>query len=69
MRIKFKFLSILIFSLFVGLFFTKTAFADSFTLSGSVKDSSGTAISGSTISVNDANSDSTTTDSSGNYTL
>src|SRR5581483_13369 len=32
-------------------------------------DSSGNAISGSTVTVNDANNDSTTTDSSGNYSL
>ncbi|MEK7572128.1 MAG: carboxypeptidase regulatory-like domain-containing protein, partial [Patescibacteria group bacterium] len=69
MRFKLPFLSIFLFALLFGLFVPKTAFADTVTLSGSVKDSGGNAISGATVSVNDANSSSTTTDSSGNYTL
>src|SRR5437660_1452479 len=66
-QLKLSLLSIFLLTLSLGFFSAKTALADSFTLMGSVKDSSGTAIVGATVSVNDANSDSTTTDQSGNY--
>jgi hypothetical protein len=69
MRLKLPFLSIFLFALLFGFFLPQSAFADTVTLSGSVKDSGGSAISGANISINDANSSSTTTDSSGNYTL
>ncbi len=68
MKFRLSLLSLLFFALFFG-FSTKVAFADTVTLSGNVKDSGGSAISGATVSVNDANSSSTNTDSSGNYTL
>ena len=60
-------LTLLIFS-FIYLI-PQSAFADSFTLSGHVQDSSGNSISGAMITVNDSSSDSTTTDSSGNYSI
>jgi protocatechuate 3,4-dioxygenase beta subunit len=68
---NFKLFLISIFSLTLlfGFLPVKHAFADTFTLSGSVKDTSGNGISGTIVSVNDANSDNTTTDSSGNYSL
>jgi hypothetical protein len=69
MKFVFKLISFLTLTLFLGFFTVHTALASSYTLSGSVKDSSGTAISGATVTVNDANSDTTTTDNSGNYSL
>lgn len=69
MRFKKIVIKIFLFTLVFGFISAGTAFADSFFISGSVKDSSGNAIVGATVSVNDANSDNTTTDSSGNYTL
>jgi hypothetical protein len=62
------FLSV-IFCAFSSFSFSTKVYADNFNLSGSVKDSSGNAIAGATLTVNDANSDSITTDSSGNYNL
>lgn len=50
--------------------FPTLAHASTVTLSGSVKDSSGNAIGGATVSVNDTNNDSTTTDpTTGDYSL
>ncbi|HSW97792.1 MAG TPA: malectin domain-containing carbohydrate-binding protein [Candidatus Saccharimonadales bacterium] len=69
MKAKLNLLSLLLFTVAFLLFLPKLAYADTFTLSGSVKDSSGTAISGATVTVNDTNNDQTTTDSSGNYTM
>jgi hypothetical protein len=69
MKFILKPLSFLTLILLFGLFSVQTVFADTVTLSGSVKDSSGNAISGATINVNDANADSTTTDSSGDYSI
>jgi hypothetical protein len=69
MRIKLKLISIIFLALFFGFLSPKIALADTFTLSGSVQDSSGHVISGATVSVNDVNADSTTTDVSGNYSL
>jgi len=69
MRLKIYLTSTFFALLFFGFLFPKAAFADTFTLSGHVQDSSGNAISGSTVTVNDTNNDSTTTDSSGNYSL
>lgn len=66
-QLKLSLLSIFLLTFSLGFFSPKTAFADSFTLMGSVKNSSGTAIAGATVNVNDANSDNTTTDNSGNY--
>ncbi|HSW96630.1 MAG TPA: malectin domain-containing carbohydrate-binding protein [Candidatus Saccharimonadales bacterium] len=71
MRIKLPLIGFILFTLTFSFLFSspKLAFADNFTLSGSVKDASGNAISGATVNVNDTNNDNTTTDSSGNYTL
>src|SRR5215469_15289630 len=69
MKFYFKIISFSFFSFLIIILFTKTAFADTFTLSGHIQDSSGTAISGATVSVNDANSDTTTTNGSGDYSL
>src|ERR1700722_15566134 len=71
MKIKIHLLSFILFICLFGLgsLFPKMAFAANFILSGSVKDSAGNAISGTTVSVNDANNDSTTVDSTGNYSL
>jgi hypothetical protein len=76
---KFRFLkskiyvSIILLTLFLRLIFPQSAFADTVTLSGNVSDSSNNNISGASIDVADsvtgANVGSTTTDSSGNYTL
>lgn len=49
--------------------FHNVSFAESYSLSGSVKDSSGNAIPNSAVSVNDASSASTVTDSTGAYNL
>src|SRR5882724_2558447 len=68
-NLKLFLISILSLTLLFGFLPVKHVFADTFTLSGSVKNTSGNGISGTTVSVNDANSDSTTTDSSGNYSL
>ncbi|MBI5122304.1 carboxypeptidase regulatory-like domain-containing protein [Candidatus Roizmanbacteria bacterium] len=68
-KIKIILTSFLIIFLSFPFLLTKPAFADNFNLSGSVKDSSGNAITGAIISVNDTNNDSATTDSSGNYSL
>lgn len=70
MRLKFTLPSLFILvTLLLGIFFTKVAFADTFTLSGSVKDASGNPIVNASVSVNDPGSGTTTTDNSGNYTL
>lgn len=69
MRIKSYIILLLFLTLLFEAIFTKTVFADTFTISGHVEDSSGNAVSGATISVNDANSDNTITDNSGNYSL
>lgn len=69
MKLKFPLIISLLLTLFFGFFSAKTVIADTSTLSGSVKDSQGNTISGATVSVDDANSDSTTTDGSGNYSL
>ncbi|HWY79678.1 MAG TPA: carboxypeptidase-like regulatory domain-containing protein [Candidatus Sulfotelmatobacter sp.] len=69
MKLRLTLLSILFLTVFFGFLSARPALADSVTLSGSVKDSSSNSISGATISVNDSNNDSTTTDSSGNYSL
>lgn len=70
---KIKYFFPVIFFLLCIVFFTsstvKPAFADSVTLSGTVTDSASNGISGATVSVNDSNSDQTTTTSSGNYNL
>src|SRR5580658_1497419 len=58
-------LAALVIILLLGKFTVHSAFADSFTLSGQVKDSSGNSITGATVTIND----STTTDGSGNYSL
>ncbi len=69
MRLSLKlFISFSIVFLF-GFLSTKSALAVNYTLSGKVSDNSGTAIVGATVNVNDATSDSTTTDNSGNYSL
>ncbi|MGH7204438.1 MAG: carboxypeptidase regulatory-like domain-containing protein [Candidatus Levyibacteriota bacterium] len=69
MRLKLQLLSgFFLVSLFL-LVSIKPVFADTVTLSGSVKNSTGNAISGATVKVNDANNDQTTTDSSGSYTM
>lgn len=68
-KLKLSLLNIFFLLIVFGFFSIQPAFADTFTLSGSVKDSSGNAISNSTVSVNDASSSNTTTDSAGNYTL
>jgi hypothetical protein len=72
-------LTALTFSLFVlffstlGILLTTKAFADSFSLSGSVTTSTGEAVSGSTVEADSAGTTTSvataTTDSSGNYTL
>ncbi len=58
---------------FFGLSLADSVHADTVTISGSVKNSSGSTVSGATINVNDANSnvlvDSTTSDSDGSYSL
>ncbi|HSW89086.1 MAG TPA: malectin domain-containing carbohydrate-binding protein [Candidatus Saccharimonadales bacterium] len=69
MHLKFKFTILLFIVLFLSFALPQLAFADTFTLSGNVKDSSNHAISGATVAINDTNNDSTTTDSSGNYNI
>ncbi|HSW96881.1 MAG TPA: carboxypeptidase regulatory-like domain-containing protein [Candidatus Saccharimonadales bacterium] len=69
MRLKIYFVVFFLLAFSSSFLFPKIALADTFTLSGSVKDSSGTPISGATVSVNDASTDSTITDNSGNYSL
>jgi len=69
MRIKIHFITLLFLSFFLILFFPKSALAANITLSGEVSDNSNNAIVGATVSVNDANNDSTITNSSGNYSL
>ena len=69
MKSKLQILTLFLFTFLFCSFFANSAFAANFTLSGSVKDSSANPIVGATVLVNDANSDNTTTDSSGNYSL
>src|SRR5258708_39016736 len=70
MKIRLRLFLLFFLTISFGFLFTKSALADTVTLSGSVKDSSGTAIGGATVSVNDPNLDSTTTDpTTGNYSL
>src|SRR5260221_470896 len=72
MWLKVKILSILFLTVFIGLFSAKSVFASTFTLSGNVS-GSGSPLPDTTITVTDsntsANAGSTTTDSSGNYSL
>ncbi len=68
-KLKLSIFSLLFLSIVFGFFSIQPAFADTVTLSGSVKDSSGNAISNTTVSVNDPSASNTTTDSSGNYSL
>lgn len=69
MNVKFKLALILFFPLLFVLFSAQSAFAANVVLSGNIQDSLGHGISGATVSVNDTNSDNTTTDSSGNYSF
>ena len=73
MLMKIKFLSFLLFTLVLGLFSAKTAFAANFQLSGKVSDSSNNPIQNTTITVNNSQTNNiigtTTDDSSGNYSL
>src|SRR5258706_953573 len=69
MKLRINLLILLLITLIFGLFSARDALAANFTLSGSVKDNSSTAIVGATVSVNDTNSDHITTDNSGNYSL
>jgi protocatechuate 3,4-dioxygenase beta subunit len=68
-KFKLSIFSIFFLSIVFGFFSIQPVSADTFTLSGSVKNSSGNAMPNSTVSVNDANSSNTTTDSAGNYSL
>jgi Flp pilus assembly protein TadG len=69
MKLKSFLLSSFLFVLFFGFFSAKTALADTITLSGSITTSSGSAVVGATVAVNDSNNDNTTTNSSGDYSL
>src|SRR6266704_399036 len=72
MRLRIKIISFFVFTLFLGLFSAKTAFADTFTLSGKVTDGSNNPIANTTITVTDSSSQTigtTTSDNNGNYTL
>jgi hypothetical protein len=66
---QFRLLTLILAVLILGISLPHKAFADTYTLSGSVKDSSGNTISGATVTVNDTNNDSAATDTSGNYSL
>ena len=72
---RFKFLSISLFFLtfIFGFLLPKTVSADTFTLSGNVRDSIGTTIEGATVDVVDVGTNSNvataSTDSGGNYTI
>jgi hypothetical protein len=63
------FLSLFLISLFLSFIPPHIALAASVTLSGTVTDSSGSAVTGATVAVNDANNDQTTTDGTGHYSL
>ena len=74
MKFRYSLLIFLSFFLFISFLVIKptvsSAFADTVTLSGSVKDSSGNAIGNATVTVNDPNNDSTTTDpTTGQYSF
>lgn len=72
MRIKLSITS-LVLSLLLGFFFPRSAFAASYTLSGHIQNSTGTAIDGATVDVKDASTNtvvtSTTTNSTGDYSV
>ncbi len=67
--LRLKLLGAIIIISMSSLFSLRGVNANSNTLSGSVTNSSGAPVVGAVVSVNDANSDSATTDSSGNYSL
>jgi len=73
MRLKIYFITLFFLTSLFGLFFPKTALADTFTLSGHISDSSNNAVSNADVSVAEANTNinagNTTTDSSGNYNV
>ena len=69
MKLKIRFFTLLLFTLLFGLLSAKSALAANYTLSGTVKDNSASAIVGATVSVNDINNDSTTTGQDGSYSL
>ena len=69
MNFKIKLVSLILATLLIYLLSPKAAFADFYTISGHISDSSGAEISGAIVSINDANFDSSITDSSGNYSL
>ncbi len=73
MKIKLFFANLFFFLFFFSFFLPQSAFADTFTVSGRVTSSSGNDIANASISVTNsttgANAGSTTTDTSGNYSL
>jgi hypothetical protein len=68
-KYSFKIIIFIFFLIVIGLFSTRNAFAANYNLSGKISNNLGDAINGATVSVNDSNLDTVTTDSSGNYSL
>lgn len=67
--INLKIFAIVLILAVVSVATTRLAFASTLVLSGTVQDSSGSPISGASITVNDGNADTTTTDGAGHYSL